>query len=347
MQLKIGDLFANPDYHLYAFEGDQAVFLDMDRPAYERSIFVDGRVQPASKRLLRIPVAPLAAFNDQRPAGSSADPGWIFHVAHCGSTLLARALDRPGRLLSVREPMPLRQLGVEAACGRPAPQDWAARLRLARSMLGRRYPNEEGVVAKANVPVNAILPALTAGRPDVRAIALYFPLESYLAAILRSPNHRRWVESVTTEMAGAIDPELIGLEQPTTAQRATALWLFQIRAFDHLLGDCPQTFSLDADTLFNAPRDSVSAAADLFRAPVEAKALDAIVGGPLFARYSKRPDVAFSNADRLARRAGDLDSLGDELRSARRFLEARLAAAPLPARLARPLTGEAPALFGA
>lgn len=347
MQLKIGDLFAGPDHYLYAFEGDQAVFLDMDRAAYERSIFVDGRIQPASKRMLRVPVAPLVAFNDQRQPGSPPASGWIFHVAHCGSTLLARALDRPGRSLSIREPMPLRQLGVEAACGRPPADDWAARLRLARTMLGRRYANEEGVLVKANVPVNAILPALTAGRPDVRAVALYFPLESYLAAILRSPNHRRWVESVTAEMAGAIDPELIGLDQPTTAQRAAALWLFQMRAFERLLADCPQAFSLDADTLFDAPRDSVSAAADLFGAPFDAKALDAVVEGPLFARYSKNPDVAFSNSDRRARRADALDSLSDDLRSARMFVETRLASAPLPDRLARPLTGEAPSLLQA
>ncbi len=345
MQLKIGDLFASPDHYLHAFEGDQAVFLEMDRPAYERSIFVDGRIQPASKRMLRVPVAPLIAFNDQRQPGSRPAPGWIFHVAHCGSTLLARALDRPGRSLSIREPLPLRQLGVEAACGRPPAGDWAGRLRLARNLLGRRYAEEEGVVVKANVPVNAILPALTAGQAEGRAIALYFPLEPYLAAILRSPNHRLWVDRVTVEMVGVIGPEMIGCDQPTTAQRAAALWLFQMRAFERLLADCPGAFSLNADTLFDAPRDSVSAAADLFGAPLDAKALDAVVEGPLFTRYSKNPNLAFSNSDRRARRADVLRSLSDDLRSAREFLEARLASVPLPDRLARPLTGEAPALF--
>lgn len=344
MQLKIGDLFASPDHYLHAFEGDQAVFLDMDRAAYQRSIFVDGRIQPASKRMLRVPVAPLITFNDRHKTGSP-DPGWIFHVAHCGSTLLARALDRPGQSLSIREPIPLRQLGVEAAGGPPTISDAHARLRLTRDLLGRRYVGEEGVVVKANVPVNAILAPLTSGRPDVRAVVLYFPLEPYLAAILRSPNHRRWVDSVTAEMAGAVGPELIGLDLPTTAQRAAALWLVQMRAFEALLSDCPQTFSLDADSLFDAPRDSVAAAAELFGAPFEPKTLDAVVEGPLFARYSKNPDVAFSNSDRLARRKNVFDSLSDDLRSARRLVETRLAAVPLPDRLARPLAGEAPALL--
>jgi hypothetical protein len=344
MQLKIGDLFASPDHHLHAFEGDQAVFLDMDRAAYERSIFVDGRIQPASRRMLRVPVAPLVAFNDQLQPGSTPAPGWIFHVAHCGSTLLARALDRPGRSLSIREPMPLRQLGVEAACGRPPPGDWAGRLRLARTLLGRRYADPEGVVVKANVPVNALLPALTAG-PDARAVALYFPLESYLVAVLRSPNHRRWVDSVTAELAAAIGPELAGVGPATTAQRAAALWMFQIRAFERLLADCPGATSLDADTLFETPRESVSAAADLFGTPFDARTLDAVVEGPLFARYSKNPNVAFSNTDRRARRAALLGSLSGDLRSARELVEARMAIAPLPDRLARPLAGEAPSLL--
>ena len=344
MQLKLGELLANPDHHLHAFEGDQALFLDMDRAAYERSIFVDGRIQPASRRMLRVPVAPLVAFNDQRQPGSAPGPGWIFHVAHCGSTLLARALDRPGRSLSIREPTPLRQLGVEAACGRPLPGDWAGRLRLARTMLGRRYADAEGVVVKANVPVNAILPALTAG-PDTRAIALYFPLESYLVAVLRSPNHRLWVDSVTAELAAATGPELVGVNAPTTAQRAAALWMFQMRAFERLLADCPGACSLDADTLFDTPRESVSAAADLFGAPFDAPALNAVVEGPLFTRYSKNPNVAFSNADRRARRAALKDSLSADLRSARELVEARMAVSPLPDRLAKPLAGEAPSLL--
>lgn len=344
MQLKIGDLFASPDHYLHAFDGDHAVFLDMDRAAYERSIFVDGRIQPASKRMLRVPVAPLAALNDRRP-NADPDAGWIFHVAHCGSTLLARALDRPGRALSIREPMALRQLGVEAASGRPVAGDWAGRLRLARDLLGRRYPGEDGVVVKANVPVNAIIPPLVEGRPDVRAIALYFPLEPYLAAILRSPNHRRWVDSVTTEMAGAVGPELAGIEKPTTVERAAALWLVQMRAFDRLLAACPGAVSLDADTLFNAPRESVAAAADLFGAPFEPKALDAVIEGPLFGSYSKNPDVAFTNADREARRAGVLADLSEDLRAARGFVETRLASAALPERLARPLAGDAPRLL--
>jgi len=49
MSLTIDDLFASPDHYLHSFEGDAAVFVPMDRAAYHRSIFLDGRISPAGE----------------------------------------------------------------------------------------------------------------------------------------------------------------------------------------------------------------------------------------------------------------------------------------------------------
>ena len=46
MALTLDDLYASPDHYLHSFEGDSAVFVPMDREAYRRSIFLDGRIQP-------------------------------------------------------------------------------------------------------------------------------------------------------------------------------------------------------------------------------------------------------------------------------------------------------------
>src|SRR5688572_23380970 len=213
MSLTLDDLFASPDHYLHSFEGEAAVFMPMDREAYHRSIFLDGRISPAANQMMKLPVAALAD-----PRRRPAPTGWIFHVAHCGSTLLARALDRPSASLVLREPLALRQLGLA-----PDPQ----RLALTLAMLSKRYREDAPTIVKANVPVNFLLPDLAAADPDARAIFLYATLRDYLLAILRSDNHREWLRLVTTQLA----PHLGDLPDLSDARRCAALWLAQMRAF--------------------------------------------------------------------------------------------------------------------
>ena len=57
--------------------------------------------------------------------------------------------------------------------------------------------------------------------------------------------------------------------------------------------------------------------------------LDAVISGPLFSRYSKNPDVAFTNEDR-ARGARGAGVPCRDLAAARRIVDGRLAVAPCP-----------------
>lgn len=324
IDLTIERLFASPDHHLFAFEGDVAVFRTMDRGAYHRSIFLDQRIAAVNSDEVRVPVEALTAFRDSHGIAAPTT-AWIFHVAHCGSTLLARALDRPDGNLVLREPRPLRQLGLTRD---PAGEAWRARLRLAAALAGRRYRPDAATIVKANVPVNFIAADLLALDPSAPAILLYFPLRAYLLAVLRSPAHRQWVVNVTTQL----QPAGAGLD---VAERAAALWLAQMHIYADLLTRYPGTRSLNADELLGAPRPALAAAAAHFGATAD---LDT---DELLATYSKVPGQAFDNMARLSLRAGDARALGPEIERARRWLEGR----PLPARLDRPLVGASPALL--
>lgn len=345
MQFGLKDLMASPDHYLFAFEGGQATVMPMDRAAYGRSIFLDRRISPAGRQTAQVDATQLATILDR---GQSPIPetGWIFHVAHCGSTLLARALDVPGDLV-LREPIPLRQLAIEAVGG-PRDEAWRSRLRLALRMMGRRYAPDAPVVVKANVPVNFIVDDMMAERPTAPAVFLYYPLETYLLAILRSDNHRAWVMSVTTELARELDrrePSATPMASPALA--AARLWLAQIRIYADALARYPRAVSLDAATLFARPAEVLEAAARHFGVPVAAEAVATTVAGPLFSTYSKNPGMAFDNAARLAREAEQRALLGEELAVATDWVRARLDEAPIPSRLDRPLVGPAPALIGA
>lgn len=285
MALTLDDLFASPDHYLHSFDGDAAIFMPMDRAAYHRSIFLDGRISPAADQTMKLPTITLA-----QQSRAPAPTAWIFHMAHCGSTLLARALDDPAASLVLREPLALRQSAI-----RPDP----LRLALVLAMIGKRYRADAPTLVKANVPVNFLLPQIVASDQEARAILLYLPLRDYLLAILRSDNHRTWLRNVT----GQLTAYLGDLSALTDAERCAALWLAQVEAFAATLARLPNARTLDAETFFAGPAAVLKAAARHFDVPIADATLDETVAGPLFSTYSKNPSLAFDNEARLARRA--------------------------------------------
>ncbi len=303
MSLTIDDLFASPDHYLHSYEGDTALFVPMDRAAYHRSIFLDGRIQPAATGTMALPLATLSGSILR-----SARTAWIFHMAHCGSTLLARALDDTGASLVLRVPLALRQTAIQ-----PEP----LKLALTTAMIGKRYRADAPTLVKANVPVNFLLPQLAAIDGEAAAILLYLPLRDYLLAILRSDNHRNWLRNVTGLMA----PHLGDLSALSDAERAAALWLAQIDRFAQTLGALPNARALDAERFFTDPLPVLTAAATQLGIPLSRTTLEQTVVGPLFATYSKNPQVAFDNAARLARRAELERAIGPELDAASAWIE--------------------------
>ncbi len=338
-------LFDTPALYHFAFEGDRSVFLRMDREAYFRSIFLDGRIQAAHPDPIRLATPPLAQWRSDNGV-PIARKTWIFHIAHCGSTLLARALDRIGASLVLREPMTLRQLGVRrASLTESELPAWDAMLELAAAQLGKRYRPEAPVIVKANVPVNFILPQIMALDPGARTILLYHPLRQYLLAVLRTEAHRNWVMRVTGEMARALGPEAGDIGGLDVVERAAALWLAQLRAFAAVLDTSPHAHSLPADTLFAMPRATVSAAASVFGVPLSDFELDAIVGSSVFAADAKDPTAPFDRRTRAMDALLLESTMSRELAHARDWVERRLAVLPLPDKLSRPLVGESPRLL--
>ena len=304
MPLTLADLFASPDHYLHSIDGDAAVFVPMDRAAYHRSIFLDGRIAPAGEGTMRVPLSLLVGAPPPPPLATS----WIFHVAHCGSTLLARALDRPSGNLVLREPLALRQVAL-------APD--RERLALVAAMLSRRYRPDAVTLVKANVPVNFILPALAGTDPDASAIFLYLGLKDYLLAVLRSDNHRDWLGRVT----GQLGQRLGDVPVASDAERAAALWTAQMRAFAEALALLPNARSLDGEAFFASPAPTLAAAARQLRVEMSADEVEAHVAGPLFATYSKNPDMQFDDRARRARASEAARMLAAEMQAAAAWVD--------------------------
>lgn len=305
MAAALDDLFASPDHYLHSFDGDAAIFVSMDRVAYHRSIFLDGRISPAASGSAGIPVRSLV-----EGLALPSPTSWIFHIAHCGSTLLARALDSLTTNLVLREPQSLRQLAL-------APD--AERLKIVTAMLSKRYRTELPTVVKANVPVNFLLPDLITFDQQARAVFLYLGLRDYLLAILRNDGHREWLRRVTGNLA----THLGDLTGASDAVRAAALWSAQMRAFAQALQSLPNARSLDAEAFFAAPHRFVRLVAERLAVPLTDEHVDATVNGPLFATYSKNPTLQFNNEMRMERRAELERTLARELEQAQLWAEQR------------------------
>lgn len=327
------DLFATPEQHLLAFDGGDALFVRMDRGSYHRSIFLDRRIEALEAQPTRVALAPLVEAARDREIPRT---GWIFHVAHCGSTLLSRLIDRIEGGLVLREPPPLRQLGLAAASG-TAGDAWQGRLRLAAAMAGRRFDASRPTVVKANVPVNFILDPLLALDPGAPAILLHFALEPYLLAVLGSDGHRIWIDRLTEQLAPAL-ATCVGLSSSaTTPERAAALWLAQMTMFDAALRAHSASRSLDAESLFADPAAAAAATATHLGLALPS---DAEADPGLISTYSKDPSRRFDEADRRARAAQRREALGDEIATARRWIDAAPATRQLPTCLDRPLLGD-------
>jgi hypothetical protein len=302
----LDDLFASPDHYLHSFDAEEAVFLSMDREAYHRSIFLDGRISPADATPSRIPVRELMEAI-RRPATQTA---WIFHVAHCGSTLLARALDEVSTNLVLREPAGLRQLAF-------APD--AQRLALMMAMVSKRYRPDVPTIVKANVPVNFLLTDLTAFDADAPTIFLYLGLRDFVLATLRNERHRLWLRRLT----GQLSAHLGDCSRMSDAERTAALWLAQMHAFSTAVANLTNARTLDGEAFFAAPSHFLGLAAAHLHVPMTRDEVDARVRGPLFETYSKIPDMPFTNETRLEMRAELEPALAPELEEARRWVEQR------------------------
>ena len=336
-------LFHDPDMYLLEFTEQQALFILMTRENYSRSVFTDRqRIAPAQPAGRGINLDSLLERSDSE---SVLRPlRFIFHLAHGGSTLLARALDSPGHSLVIREPSSLRQLAIERLATHPMlfnQEHWMRRLRLATGLLGRRYRETEPVLVKANVPVNFILPEILSLNKDSCGVMLYTGLQQYLTSVLKSPDHQRWVVNVVRQLAGGVK-QIQGLssvmvDRLSPPQAAACLWLSQMYMYVQALELHSNLRTVKSDTFFEQPAATLQAASDFMGLGFSAAEIQKIVAGDLFASHAKKPGLAYDNAARKADLEHHALENQDDISAGLEWAETWLPGSGVPEVLPRPL----------
>lgn len=317
----------------------RVLWLRLDGAAREKASFLDERAMPPSPQG---GWTPLDVLGRVAPAAQPAHA--IFHIGHCGSTLLSRVLAADPALPGLREPLPLRTLAeawTELDTPRARFSRDEARALLAGLWSAWSRPLAPGTraVVKATSRCTLLAAPLLETFPDLRVVLLDMPLRPWLATLFKS-------EASLTDAAGPAAERLAWLRShglaadvalhalPLPAQCALG-WLAEQLRFEALAagphGAC--VLRVDFDDLLATPRDTLArVTAHLGRPP---SGVDAALASPHWQRYSKAPEHGYHADDRRHDLALALRRYGAEVDAGRAAVDAVLAVRPnLRARLA-------------
>jgi hypothetical protein len=304
MLLNAQTLLESPEYFPLKFEGEDLVFVKMSRSSYQQSIFtLPNRIVTDGNETWTIPFSTIVSIVEQSELDLPS-PAVIFQIAHCGSTLLSRALDRPNFSLVIRESFALRQY-----CASPVPAEQYAvnarkrGLKALWTLLSRKYAASENVLLKSNVPVNYALNEINEYSPKLKGVLLYCSFTEYLVATLKSEQRRAWAKHVVREMAQKIqhlDSFLtLAVESLDAAQAAAILWLSQIQYYQLAVQQNPSLLTLNSKDLFEHPENTLFACSEHLSLNIDKADSKRISNSDLFSRHAKTPGLSYTQAQRI------------------------------------------------
>ena len=320
MSAILSDLARGPALYPMALDlaRGEVQLVEMVEADYRASSFLDERIVARDKRGQRVALADieraLAKSRSTRPLH------FIFHAGHVGSTLLSRLLDETGKVLSLREPMPLRTMAEASDMGT---QNLDAILELLLRLWERGFGGNDAVVLKATSATQRLAPKLLTMRPGARAVALNVSVESYLATMLAAPNSAIDLNAHGPERMHRLGKLGIAIPRPSTLGELAAMsWLVEKLTqaeIERVHGG--RVMAIDFDAMLLSLEETLRRVADHFGLGLEAGRVEQIAKSPALSRYSKAPEHAYSAALRSGLLSEARARYADEIRTAIAWLK--------------------------
>lgn len=269
---------------------------------------------------------------------------FIWHTGFCCSTAIAKALDYPGRNLSLCEPQLLVSVAdVRRFVVKNRRDDLSWLSELAFRLLGRPFIPGACVTVKPAPAANFLL-ADAAAKTSGKMLFLHSDCRSFLlASMRRGENRRRYVRSLFTLIqndgnapAQWSQDRIAGL---TDLEIASLTWQLQMAQFLRYLpqfGD--RAASLDCEAFLADPREVFARIWKFLELPGDAQERANLLDPAFIAQHAKYPGESFSLEERRTLET-QLDSQArDELErvveSSAALFPAVAGALPLPNALA-------------
>ena len=287
------DFSRSAAYPLYAFDapGNRAWVLHFEAGDYRRASFLDRR--SLGRRDISGWVLDRAELDALLPPSPPLrDVHWLFHIGHCGSSLVSRLLDLVPGVLGLREPLPLLSL----AHGRedPAVASWEGPV---LGLLARGFADTQAVIVKPTSIVTSMADRLLAGTGQ--ACLLWVDLQTWLATMLRDAGLIDGVLS-TEPLRLARQPALPPADTP--GARLARAWLVEQLRWRALSAEpalSGRLIDLDFAQVLRDPAPAVARLATHYGLQVPADWAQRIKASELLSRYAKDGGAHFdANARR-------------------------------------------------
>lgn len=304
------DILRDPHYLPFQLDlaNGRVLFVHLDAQQRREAAFLDPRALPPQPQGAWLPLSALVA-----PTTDDVIADGIFHIGHCGSTLLSRLLDSWPEVEGLREPLPLRDLAAAWRAPSP-PRDLLATL---MACWRRPLPPASRIAIKVTSSCNSLIePMLRDG--DLRcAILLDMPLAPWLATLLKSEDSLRDALVAFEERAEVLRAHGIaadGEHGPRDAVEACAMgWLAEHLRFDALASGAfaSRVLRVDFDDLLAAPEAMLARIAA--HLSLDADGVARALASPAWGRYSKAQQHGYGRDDRAHDLALAQQRFGDEI----------------------------------
>lgn len=299
----LAELLDDPEWFPAALTDESRTlqFARISREALSQEAFLDQRMAGSVSARQSRPLASIIEHSTDLP---SAPPAFIFHSAFCCSTLLARALDVPGRCIALKEPDVLMGLANVLRTGSDTVNNDAL-LKVIFGLLARRFDRTETVVVKPTNSANNLLPH--AIQLDARVLILYGDLRSFLVSVLKKGEACKAFVRTQYNIFGLDPGGLASIPSRqamtfTDLQVAALVWRHQMELFQQTVAasNRNRVATLDFRTLIDDPAATLIAVAGHLGLPHDQHTLEEIANGPVFSRNSKFADQAYDSEQRAS-----------------------------------------------
>lgn len=268
---------------------DTVLLVELRSEQLENHSFLDDRIFHPE---MAFEWVPWGDFESEVSQLAAAAPSYIFHIGHCGSTLLSRLVAAATGTQALREPLPLRLFAanqVESVIDWLDEGETSRRLSLFENAWAR---GEAATAVKATSMCTNLLNFVDS---DAGIVFIYQPAETHLAVILAG-------ENAMQDLAGfgrnrhmrlaAMTDDLPPLEGMSVGELAAMTWLAEVSTASLALTK-REALRLNFDEFLQRPGELLASSCEALGFETDRERCEAAVGGPIMRTYSKAPEHAY------------------------------------------------------